>query len=441
VKTVVPKLARLAWPVTLARLGIMGMGLCDVIVVGQLAPGELADQALGWAPTAVLLVSGIGMLTGVQVLGARAMGAGLPTQAGGAWRRGVVVALTVGGLAIASAWLFGELLFRAFGIAPLLARSAARVMRILVVSIPLHLVYLSSAFFFEAIQRPMRSTIVMWLANVVNLALNLWLVPKHGAVGSAWATVGARLFLAAALSAWVLLLDDAAQFGVRARAHAPSYREFLGVGAAAALSQAAEAGAFSGMTIIAGRLGAAAVAAYQILLNALAVVFMLALGIATATTVLTSEALGRQAPSDAARASWSGVVLNTAIMFFVAGLFWAFAPLIAGVYTTDGALRAAVIGLLPLTAAVLAPDGAQAVLAAGLRAHRDNWFPTASHVLAYACVMPVLGLTLAETQGMGVAGLVQAIVAASVLSAGVLLARLWVVTRHARCAPKRSTFA
>jgi MATE family multidrug resistance protein len=40
-RALVPKLLRLAWPVTLARLGIMGMGLCDVLVVGQLAPTEL----------------------------------------------------------------------------------------------------------------------------------------------------------------------------------------------------------------------------------------------------------------------------------------------------------------------------------------------------------------------------------------------------------------
>ena len=56
----VPKLLRLAWPVTLARLGIMGMGLCDVIVVGQLAPAELSHQALGWSFTGVALVTGIG---------------------------------------------------------------------------------------------------------------------------------------------------------------------------------------------------------------------------------------------------------------------------------------------------------------------------------------------------------------------------------------------
>ena len=50
-RALLERLLRLAWPVTLARLGIMGMGVVDAIVVGQLAPSELPHQALGWAPT------------------------------------------------------------------------------------------------------------------------------------------------------------------------------------------------------------------------------------------------------------------------------------------------------------------------------------------------------------------------------------------------------
>jgi Na+-driven multidrug efflux pump len=79
------------------------------------------------------------------------------------------------------------------------------------------------------------------------------------------------------------------------------------------------------------------------------------------------------------------------------------------------------------------------VVAAGLRAHRDNWFPTASHVLVYAIVMPALALALAETAGMGISGLLHAVLWASVLSVGVLVSRLWSVTRRtARLSATRS---
>jgi MATE family multidrug resistance protein len=350
--------------------------------------------------------------------------------AGAAWRRGLAVSAVSGVVAVLSMWWAGERIFTWFGIDPALAGPSAAAMKVFALSVPLHLFYVASAFFLEAIQRPMPSTLVMVAANVVNLALNFAWVPEHGAIGSAWATCCARGFLAVSLAIWVLCMKDARRLGVWTRSMSPSYGEFLRVGFAAALSQAAEASAFSGMTIIAGRAGAHAVASYQILLNILAVVFMVALGLATATTVLTSEAVGRHAPRDAARASWAGLGLNTAFMLVIGLGLVVFQRWIASAYTVDAQVVNLVAGLMPLAAVSIVADGGQAVAAASLRAHRDNWFPTASHVLAYACVMPGLGILLAEVRGLGVLGLLHAILWSSVVSVGILSYRLFVLTRR-----------
>lgn len=428
--SVVSKLLRLAWPVTLARLGIMVMGVVDVMVVGQLAPEQLSHQALGWAPTSVLVVTGIGMLTGVQVLAARALGAGDLAAVGGAWRRGLVASVIGGAFSVAVLWVSGARLFTLFGIAPELARPSAAVMRVLVLSVPLHLIYVATAYFFEAIQRPMASTVVMWCANAINLVLNLVLVPRYGAIGSAWATFGARVFLCVALGIWALRLKDAVRLGLYSPAKGPTYREFFAVGFAAAVSHAAEAGAFSAMTIIAGRSGEHPVAAYQILLNLIALVFMVSLGVSTAATVLTSEAVGLADAPGAARTSWTGLLLNTAIMCVIGVILALFASPIAHAYTADAEVGAIVAVLIPLLAVIIVPDGGQTVVASVLRAHRDNWFPTASHLLAYAFIMPAIALTLAEGYRMGVSGLLLAILGSSVCSVGILTIRLRFLTRR-----------
>jgi MATE family multidrug resistance protein len=427
---------RLAGPVALARLGIIGMGLADVIVVGQLAPDELPYQALGWAPTAVFLVAAIGLLQGVQVLAARAMGEGNPQGAGVALRRGLVLGLVAGVLSAALMWLGGERLFTTFGIGEDLAGPSTPVMAVLALSIPLHLLYVAGTFFLEAVKKPGISTAIMWGANVVNVVLNLWWVPEYGAVGSAWATVGARVFLAGVILVWIYaLLRDRKHYGVGAKnAVGPSYRALLGVGIAAAVSQAVEAGAFSAMTVIAGRLGAEFVSAYQIVLNIMALVFMVALGVGAASAVLVSEAIGRQAPQDAARAGWTGIAINAVVMIVAAVAILVFAEPIGRGYTADLAIAGLVASLMWVAALVLHPDGAQVVIASVLRARGDNWFPTFSHIAAYAVVMPVLGFWLAEHQGMGVAGLLFAIFWASVLSAAVLLLRWWALARKL---PKR----
>jgi MATE family multidrug resistance protein len=430
-RSFVAPVLRLAWPVAINRLGIMGMSITDVVIVGQLAPDELADQALGWAPTGVALVAGIGLLTGVQVLAARAVGEARHENAGGAWRRGAIMALVAGTLIGLLLAVTAHPLLLAFGIEPRLAAGAASVTTVLALSIPFQLLFNANTSFLEALQRPGAAAVAMWIANGVNLALNLVLVPGYGAEGSAMATVASRLLLAAGLVLWIWHLRDAHALGVRTRAVSPRYRELMRIGAAAMVSQVAEAGAFSAMTVIAGRIGESAVASYQILLQILALVFMLALGLSTATAVLVSEAIGRGAPREAARAGWTGLALNTIGMVVAAGLVLLFGNQIGRAFTADVGIALLVGSLAPLAALTLAPDGGQVVTAQALRARGDNWFPTASHVLAYVFVMPPLALYLAEGRGLGVAGLMWAIAIASFLSVGVLMSRFWWLGRRA----------
>src|SRR5512144_2617591 len=74
------ELLALAWPVVLARLGIMAMGLCDALVVGRFSATQLGYHAMGWAPTSVVVTMVVGLLSGVQVMTARATGEGRPDQ-------------------------------------------------------------------------------------------------------------------------------------------------------------------------------------------------------------------------------------------------------------------------------------------------------------------------------------------------------------------------
>ncbi len=424
-------LLRLAGPVALARLGIMGMGIVDTIMVGQIAPHDLPFLALGWAPTAVVLVTGIGLLTGVQVLAARAVGEDKPHAAGAVWRKGMALALTSGFVAAVLLWAISDLAFSTFGVSASLAEGSARVTRVLALGMPFLFAHVACSYFLEAIQRPLPGTIVIWVANVLNLALNLALVPQLGAEGSAWSTVIGRGFMLAALVAWIWLSRDARAHGATTRSEQPvRFHALLAVGVASAVSQAAEAGAFSIMSIIAGRIGADAVAAYQILLNTLSVVFMISLGFASASAVLVSEAIGRRDVRQAARAGWMALGLNTAGMVMAGALVLLLGHFIARAFTSDMSLVALLIGIMPICALIFPPDGGQVVMAQGLRGRGDNWFPSACHIVSYVFVMPPLGFYLGEHLGWGVRGLMVAILIASIVSVGLLCARFWALSRR-----------
>jgi hypothetical protein len=86
------ELLKLAWPVVLARLGIMTMGLTDAIVVGHYASRELAYHSLAWAPSSVVLTTAVGLMMGVQVMTARLLGEGRGDEVGAVLRRGMTYA-------------------------------------------------------------------------------------------------------------------------------------------------------------------------------------------------------------------------------------------------------------------------------------------------------------------------------------------------------------
>jgi MATE family multidrug resistance protein len=87
-------------------------------------------------------------------------------------------------------------------------------------------------------------------------------------------------------------------------------------------------------------------------------------------------------------------------------------------------------GGLVLACLFLIPDALQVVAAQSLRARADVLVPSLTHLMSYALVMVPLGWTLAIAAHLGVAGIIWAIIAASFLSAGLLLGRFWMLARR-----------
>ncbi len=116
-------------------------------------------------------------------------------------RRGLVYGLWIGLAATLVLYLLGEPLLRLLGLEPDLVRGAGRVLRVFALSMPLYMAASAASSYLEGLARPTPAMIAMWLANIINLGVDLVLVPggfglpAMGAVGAAWSTFGARLFL------------------------------------------------------------------------------------------------------------------------------------------------------------------------------------------------------------------------------------------------------
>jgi len=431
-------LLRLSWPVVLSRLGIMTMGLVDAVVVGHYSAEHLGYQTLGWAPTGVLITAAVGLLAGIQIMAARHIGEGRPEATGGVYRRGLLYALWLGIVGGAALLLLGPLGLRSMGVDPKLAAGASAVLTVLALSMPFHLTSNAGIFFLEALSRPKPATIAMWFCNLVNLGLNLLLVPgalgfpELGAVGSAWATLGSRALLALIIFVYILRLPDARALGLFAKPIdgpvAAMQQRRVGYGGGA--SYFVEAGAFAAMGLIAAWIGESAVAGWGVVLNATAVIFMIPLGLSAATAVLVGQAYGAGNRRGVVRAGNLGFCVTIAVLSVISLLVAVFPNTIAGVYTDDPKLIGLAAAALVLGSLYFICDGLQAVAAQALRARGDVLVPTLTHIISYVLIMIPLAWWLAIPLGMGLVGIVWAVIAASISAAAFLLARFWILARR-----------
>lgn len=421
------RLLLLAGPVAGSNVLVMSMGVVDSIIVGRHSPSELAQLALAWSLNGTAMVGLMGLLVGVQVLSARRFGEGRSEAIGAIWRRGVIWAIGVG-LGLALLLQFGALwAMEHLGQKPELARGAASCAAILGLSlVPIGL-YLTCSKTLEALSRPKVALILMAVANLVNLGLNLWLVPTMGADGSAWATFGARTFLAISGLSWLLLMPGSAAYkflDMKGTSQAGEAREQLSIGLSASGSGILEAGSFNVLVIISGVAGIMQVGAFNIVMNMMSIGFMPAMGLASATAVVASTLRGEGNVKGAVRVAWIGLAVAGvyAAIFAIATIV--FARPIASTFAKDPALLAYGAALVGLVWLMAVPDFLQVVAAQSLRALGRPWFPTISHFASYVLVMSPLGWFLCIEMGRGARGLVEAVAIASVVSSSILVTRL-----------------
>lgn len=171
----VARTLKLAWPVIVARCGLLIMVTVDTIMTGQAGGTELAYLAIAFSPHITMLVIGIGMLSGAVILVSQADGAGRKHACG----RILWVAL-LDGLILGLLWslvLFeGEAFLLWTGQEADLARGGGYAMSMFAWGIPAIYLFTAASMFLEGIGRVKPGMIVMLAANIVNAGLNWWLI-------------------------------------------------------------------------------------------------------------------------------------------------------------------------------------------------------------------------------------------------------------------------
>lgn len=430
------ELIRLAAPAVLMRLGLMGLTMVDVAMVGHYATEHLAWLNLANQTYLMFsIVVALGLQMGVVVHVSNAFGREDWRECGRIWRRTLPFAGGIGAImALVAVPAYPVLLV--LGQSPDTASEGARLIHILALGLPAHVLFITCSFFLEGIGKPTVGFLTMVIANLVNALFNYMLIygqygfPELGAEGSAWTSTIVRLVMVVSMLAYILFAPSMRRFAVREKP-AQRWRDWASqrhMGYASAVSLAGEVAAFSALAVIAGWLGIVPLAAHGVVYQVLGPPLMIAIGIGVAASVRTGIAHGRGDRLDTILAGVCGILLAALVCGVFAVLIFVFTEDAMGLFTDDQRL---ILFLLPITLIFtigMLFDALQMTISSILRGLGETWWPTALQSFSFLVVMLPLSYAFAITWERGFQGLMEGMLIGVVFSFGLQMARFWWLT-------------
>ena len=420
---------KLSAPIAVSRSSFMLMVLTDTIVLGRNAPDELPYVLNSWLPIGILIGIAGGLLLGVSVLTAEMSGRGEAQNSGRIVRAGLLTAAVFGTVFAGLVFLCAEPLFAFLELDGEILHGTVAVTKILCLAVIAQLLSNSMSSYLEALRRPLLVTLAMYIGVMVNFGFDMafvngyWGLPKLGARGVALATTGTNWCLVIVFL--ILLVWKTPAFRKSAKRPADEFLRQLKTGMGMAVSSAVEFGAFNFTNIIATWVSVATAAVYGMTFQTIGFIFMIFLGVGTATSVRVAERYGKSDFEGVMNASRLGVLACLTVGIIAACIMKLFPSHIALVFIVpdaqiDGVLLYPLLtSMIALAAFAVIFDGLQNVCAMASRAQGRIWMPALIHIGCYLGLMLPLAYWLGFYQQRGVRGMIEAVIIAS-LVAGIL---------------------
>jgi MATE family multidrug resistance protein len=397
----------LAWPIATAMLGDTAMGLVDTQLVGRLGAHALGGVGIGtmlmWLGYAFVF----GLMRGVKVRVAHAVGEGRGRDAVAFARAGAMLGFAIGlvvwVLGRDASWALARL-----GIEPGLREPARQFLAARTFGAPAVFVFSALVQSRQGVGDSRSPMLVGLFGNIVNAVLAWSLIYGHlglpalGVRGAGYATAATELLEASAMMAVVV---SEARRGERPLISLRNaFGEVLQLGGPTGLHFLLETTAFTAFTAVLGNVGATEVAAHQIAMAVIRVSFLPGVAVAEASSVLVGRALGQRRLREADRVL--GASLQLAVGFMTAcGVAFAFGGgLVARGFTNEATVARVVVRLLHVAAVFQTLDAVTIVLRGSLRGAKDvRAVMLIGTTIVWSCV-PTAAYVLGARFGMGAVG-------------------------------------
>ncbi|MGN6650667.1 MATE family efflux transporter [Trinickia sp.] len=388
--TDIRKIAGLAWPVLIGQLAVIAFGVMDTVMVGRYSAVDLAALGLGSSVYVSVFVGLTGVVLALQPITGQLFGARRYTEIGEEVRQTLWLsaALTVLGFVV---MFFPGPLLAISHVPPALHERTENYLRIAAFGLPASLTFRVYTSLANGVGKPRLVMMLQVCALLIKIPLNFWFIfggfgmPALGGPGCALASTVINYALAAIGLMLLAKLDFFEPFEIFKHFCWPQrHRQMalLRLGVPMGLSYLIEVTSYTFMALFIARFGTTTLAGHQITGNFGAVLYMTPMSIGIATSTLVAQALGAQRHEDARTLARHGIIMACAIGLGYATLGYVLRPEILSGYTTNAAVVAAAMPLLPIMLVYHLFDTFQTVTAFVLRAYKVAVVPTVIYAIA-----------------------------------------------------------
>jgi putative MATE family efflux protein len=264
----------------------------------------------------------------------------------------------------------------------------------------------------------------LWLANLVNLALDPCLIyglaffPRLGVMGAAVATTTGRSI--GVLYQLSVLVGGRSRVTI-ARRHLrldwPVMRRLLRLSGTCMVQYFVGMASWVSLARMNAGFGSAAVAGYTLAIRIILFVLMPSWGIASAAATLVGQNLGARRPDRAERAVWLGGSYNMAFLTLVGIVFFAGAPWFVRAFTNDTRVIPIAVDCLRCVSLGYPFYAWGMIMEQAFNGAGDTWTPTKINLVCYWMLQIPTAWWLSQRAGYGPRGVYLAICSAETVLA------------------------
>ncbi|NJN91951.1 MAG: MATE family efflux transporter [Leptolyngbyaceae cyanobacterium SL_5_14] len=431
IQTEIREFLKLAVPLASAQVAQAATGFVDTVMMGWLGQGVLAAGGLAAMVFMAFMMTGVGIVSGVSPLVAEAYGAKQHRRVGQVTRQGLWIALL---LAIPGMQVIANLdpLMHQFGQAATTVNLADTYLSIMAWGLfpAIGFAVLRGCIVSLSEARPIM--IIVITATLLNAIGNYVLAfgklgfPEMGIAGLAVASIAAHWLMFLSLLGYMLWykpLREYSLFQTLHRLEPKILQQLFWVGVPIGITAVLEYGLCTTITFLMGALGTPVLAAHQVVLQTIMVIFMVPLAMSYAATVRVGQWFGQRNWSQVRQAAFVSVGLAVAFMLVTAIALFTLPRQIIGLYLNlDDPVNAEVVTVAVSIMSVAAfgqiLDGVQRTANGILQGLQDTHIPmllgtvsywgvglTTSYLLGFHTSLASVGVWVGSYTGLAVAAI------------------------------------